>query len=127
MRGRTVRQARWHVPHTSVHDSDPRNHRRLTHCTNRPDLIEGDRDNFVSAGVSIANALVFNPRDTWGVGFARTALDSGHTEYLTEGYYNFRLADRLRLSFSLQHVLNTPETEAKFGYLLPGIRLQAAF
>jgi len=91
------------------------------------DLLVGDRDQYASVGVSIANSYVFNPRDTWGIGYAWTSLDSGHTEYLTEGYYNFRLADRLRLSLSLQHVLNTPATESKFGYLLPGIRLQAAF
>jgi hypothetical protein len=52
-------------------------------------------------------------------------LASGDTEHLTEGYYNFRLTDRLRLSLSLQHVLDRQSD--KFGYLLPGIRLQAAF
>jgi hypothetical protein len=52
-------------------------------------------------------------------------LASGEREHLTEGYYNFLLTERLRLSFTLQHVLDT-QTD-KFGYLLPGIRLQAAF
>jgi hypothetical protein len=54
-------------------------------------------------------------------------LVSGDKEHLTEGYYNLRLTERLRLSFSLQHVLDRPSDATKFGYLLPGIRLQAAF
>ena len=54
-------------------------------------------------------------------------LASGDKEKLTEGYYNFQLTDRMRLSFSLQHVLETPSDSSKFGYILPGIRLQAAF
>jgi hypothetical protein len=54
-------------------------------------------------------------------------LASGDMENLTEGYYNFQLTDRLRLSFSLQHVLDTPSDTSKFGFLLPGVRLQAAF
>ena len=33
-------------------------------------------------------------------------LASGDKENLTEGYYNFQLTERLRLSFSLQHVLD---------------------
>jgi hypothetical protein len=33
----------------------------------------------------------------------------------------------LRLSFHLSHVLDTPAVGEKFGYLLPGVRLQAAF
>ena len=51
----------------------------------------------------------------------------GRREKLTEGYYNFQLTERLRLSFHLTHVLDTPEGGNKFGYLLPGVRLQAAF
>jgi len=89
--------------------------------------LPGDRDHYWSAGAGFATGLVFNPRDTWGVGFARMDLASGDTENLTEGYYNFQLTDRLRLSFSLQHVLDTPSDTGKFGFLLPGIRLQAAF
>ena len=46
-------------------------------------------------------------------------LASGDKEKLTEGYYNFQLTERLRLSFSLQHVLDTPETEQQ-------VRLPAA-
>jgi carbohydrate-selective porin OprB len=89
--------------------------------------LPGDRDHYWSAGVSIATGFVFNPRDTWGIGYATMDLASGDKEKLTEGYYNFQLTDRMRLSFSLQHVLDTPSESSKFGYILPGIRLQAAF
>ena len=86
-----------------------------------------DRDHYFSAGVSFATGWVFNPLDSWGIGYAQMDLASGDKEHLTEGYYNFRLTERLRLSFSLQHVLDSPASESKFGYLLPGVRLQAAF
>ena len=89
--------------------------------------LPGDWDHYWSTGVSFANGMVFNPRDTWGIGYARMDRASGDTEHLTEGYYNFRLTERLRLSFTLQHVLDRPTDNTKFGYLLPGIRLQAAF
>ena len=35
--------------------------------------------------------------------------------------------ERLRLSFHLTSVLDAPGVESKFGYVLPGIRLQASF
>jgi hypothetical protein len=70
---------------------------------------------------------VLNPRDAWGVGYAKMDLASGEKEDLVEGYYNFLLTDRLRLSFHLTHVLERPDSETKYGYLLPGIRFQAAF
>jgi Carboxypeptidase regulatory-like domain len=87
--------------------------------------IPGDWDRYWSTGVSFATGMVFNPLDTWGIGYARMDLASGDKEHLTEGYYNFQLTERLRLSFMLQHVLDRQSD--KFGYLLPGIRLQAAF
>ena len=87
--------------------------------------IPGDWDRYWSAGFSIANGMVFNPLDTWGIGYAQMDLAAGDKEHLTEGYYNFQLTERLRLSFTLQHVLDRQSD--KFGYLLPGIRLQAAF
>ena len=95
------------------------------------DLHFGDTttwdDRYWSAGVGISQGAVFNPQDSWGIGYATMDLASGDKEHLTEGYYNFQLTGRLRLSFSLQHVLDKPETESKFGYLLPGVRLQASF
>jgi carbohydrate-selective porin OprB len=89
--------------------------------------VPGDRDHYTSAGVSFSNGLVFNPLDSWGIGYAQMDLASGDKEKLTEGYYNLRLTERLRLSFSVQHVLDAPGSDSKFGYLLPGVRLQAAF
>ena len=87
--------------------------------------IPGDWDRYWSGGVSFAKAMVFNPLDTWGIGYAQMDLSAGDKEHLTEGYYNFQLTERLRLSLMLQHVLDRQSD--KFGYLLPGIRLQAAF
>ena len=87
--------------------------------------IPGDWDRYWSAGFSIAKGMVFNPLDTWGIRYAQMDLAAGDKEHLTEGYYNFQLTERLRLSFTLQHVLDRQSD--KFGYLLPGIRLQAAF
>lgn len=89
--------------------------------------LEPGRDHFWSAGLSIANGFIFNPQDTWGVGYAQMDLEDGRTERLTEGYYNFHLTERLRLSFHLTHVLDNADTDSEFGYLLPGVRFQAAF
>ena len=89
--------------------------------------VPGDRDHYASGGLSFGSGFAFNPLDTWGIGYAQLDRASGDKEKLTEGYYNFQLTQRLRLSFSLQHVLDSPRTESRFGYLLPGIRLQAAF
>ena len=89
--------------------------------------LEPGRDNFWSAGFSFANGFIFNPQDTWGVGYAQMDLEDGRTERLTEGYYNFHLTERLRLSFHLTHVLDNADTDSEFGYLLPGVRFQAAF
>ena len=84
-------------------------------------------DHFYSAGIGFKTGIIFNPQDTWGIGYAQMDLASGEKEKLAEGYYNFHLTERLRLSFHLTHVLDTPGEESKFGYLLPGIRFQAAF
>jgi hypothetical protein len=86
-----------------------------------------DRDHFYSAGVSFQRGLIFNPEDTWGIGYGRMDLVSGDREDLIEGYYNFLLTQRLRLSFHLTHVLDRPAGGEKFGYVLPGVRFQAAF
>ena len=63
----------------------------------------------------------------WGIGYSQIELASGDNEKLAEGYYNLLLTERLRLSFHLTHVLDRPEAGDRFGYLLPGVRLQAAF
>jgi hypothetical protein len=85
------------------------------------------RDQFYSAGIGFQSGLVFSPQDTWGVGYGQMEMESGEREKLAEGYYNFHLTEKLRLSFHLTHVLDAPETGGNFGYLLPGVRLQAAF
>jgi Carboxypeptidase regulatory-like domain len=90
------------------------------------EVDEGD-DQFYSAGIGFQNGFVINPQDTWGIGYAHLNLASGEQEHLAEGYYNFQLTERLRLSFHLTRVLDRPATGDRFGYLLPGIRFQAAF
>ena len=85
------------------------------------------RDHYWSAGVSFQNGFIFNPQDTWGVGYSEMRPFSRDREKLIEGYYNLLLTERLRLSFHLAHVLERPADSDEFGYLLPGVRLQAAF
>jgi hypothetical protein len=84
-------------------------------------------DRFYSAGLQIQSGWVFNPLDTWGAGYAQINPAFGGSEKLAEGYYNFRLTERLRLSFHLQRVLDSGGDKPRFGYFLPGIRLQASF
>jgi hypothetical protein len=90
--------------------------------------LEGPwNDQYFSTGVSFQNGVVFNPMDTWGVGYAQVDFDSGDNEKMMEFYYNFLLTEKLRLSFHLQSMLNRPAEGEKFGYLLPGVRFQASF
>jgi hypothetical protein len=93
----------------------------------RQEVDGGDLDHFYSAGIGFQRGLVFNPEDMWGVGWGRMDLATGEREDLVEGYYNLLLTQRLRLSFHLTHVLDRPDAETRFGYLLPGVRFQAAF
>src|SRR5205814_8639822 len=62
------------------------------------------RDRFYSAGFQFQNGFNFNPLDVWGVGYSQTNLDGGDREKLVEGYYNFQISEKLRLSLHLQHV-----------------------
>ena len=89
--------------------------------------VDPGRDHFFSVGLGFQNGIIFNPRDTWGVGYAQMELETGQKERLTEGYYNFHLTERLRLSFHLTHVLDNADASSEFGYFLPGVRFQAAF
>jgi hypothetical protein len=91
------------------------------------DLDDNGRNHYFSAGVGFQNGFIFNPQDAWGVGYAETNLQSGDREKLMEGYYNLLLTERLRLTFHLSHALETTAVGEKVGYLLPGLRLQAAF
>ena len=86
-----------------------------------------ERDNFFSVGLGFQNGLIVSPLDTWGIGYAHMDLATGDNEHLAEGYYNFHLTERLRLSFHLTYVLDGPEVDNSFGYVLPGVRFQAAF
>ena len=88
------------------------------------EAVDG-HDRFYSLGVSFKTGIIFNPQDAWGIGYAQTELGSGENEKLVEGYYNLHLTERLRLAFHLQHVLDNQSE--KFGYFLPGVRLQASF
>jgi hypothetical protein len=91
------------------------------------DLDDDGRDHYWSAGVGFQNGFIFNPEDTWGIGYSQTDLQSGDREKLVEGYYNLLLTERLRLTFHLSHAFESPADGENFGYLLPGVRLQAAF
>jgi len=86
-----------------------------------------DRDHFYSAGMQIQNGLVFYPTDFWGVGYAQTDLATGDHEKLVEGYYNFGISEKFRLSLHLQHAFETPAGSSSVGFLVPAVRLQARF
>jgi len=84
-------------------------------------------DHFYSSGLQFANGAGFYPGDFWGVGYAHYDTGAGPKERLTEGYYNFGISEKFRLSFHLTHVLEKRPGEETVGYLVPGIRLQASF
>jgi hypothetical protein len=100
---------------------------RVNAATSEETTRSSTGHHFYSGGLQFQNGLVFNPLDTWGLGYAQTQNAIGQNEKLVEGYYNFRLTERLRLSFHLQHVVDSGGETSKFGYLLPGVRLQASF
>ena len=85
------------------------------------------RDHFYSGGLQFSNGAGFYPGDIWGVGYAHYDTGIGPKERLMEGYYNFQISEKFRLSFHLAHVLEKKPGEQTVGYLVPGIRLQAAF
>jgi hypothetical protein len=91
------------------------------------DLDDDGRDHYWSAGIGFQHGFIFNPQDTWGIGFSQMDLESGDREKLVEGYYNLLLTERLRLSFHVSRPVETPAGGERFAYLLPGIRLQASF
>ena len=84
-------------------------------------------DHFYSAGLEFEYGPVLNPQDTWGFGYAFTDLGSGEQEDLSELYYNFHLAEKLRLSLHMQYILESRPGSPDFSFFLPGLRLQAAF
>ena len=86
-----------------------------------------NRDHFYSGGLQFSNGAGFYPGDVWGVGYAHYDLGTGPKERLAEGYYNFAISEKFRLSFHLAHVLEKKPGQQTVGYLIPGIRLQASF
>jgi len=99
---------------------------------NVPSGAEGETafsagQHFWSGGVTFRQGLIFNPADSWGVGYAQTRLEVGDKEHLVEGYYAFQVSEKLRLSFHLTHSLQVPEGAERTGFLVPGVRLQATF
>ena len=86
-----------------------------------------NRDYFYSGGLQFANGAGFYPGDVWGVGYAQYDTGLGPKERLAEGYYNFAISEKFRLSFHLAHVLEKRPGQPEVGYLIPGIRLQASF
>ena len=88
-----------------------------------------------SAGFQVQKAAVFNPLDYWGFGYAETrthaAADTGlvgqFTERMVEGYYNFLLSEKLRLSVHVQHAFEIPANLPSYGFIVPAVRLQARF
>src|SRR5881397_465136 len=85
------------------------------------------RDRFYSGGLQFSNGAGFNPGDVWGVGYAHYDTGLGPKERLMEGYYDFQISEKFRLSFHLAHVLEKRPGQQTVGYLIPGLRLQAAF
>jgi len=86
-----------------------------------------NRDHFYSGGLQFSNGAGFYPGDIWGVGYSHYDLGIGPKERLMEGYYNFAISEKFRLSFHLTHVLEKQPGQETVGFLVPGIRLQASF
>jgi len=92
----------------------------------RSEADRGD-DDFWSMGLQLRTAWVFNPGDTWAIGYANADLADGGRQSLAEIYYNLELAARLRLSFHLQYSDESLEGQRHASYLLPGLRLRATY
>jgi hypothetical protein len=86
-----------------------------------------DKDDFWSLGFQVQNGAVFNPLDFWGVGYSQTMLGSADNEKQVEGYYNFQISEKLRLSLHVQHYFERQAGTPDYGFLVPGVRLQARF
>ena len=89
--------------------------------------VDPGRLHFYSGGLQVQKRFVVNPGDTWALGYGQTNIPSVGSENLAEGYYNFRLSERLRLSLYLTHVIESRVGEKPVGYFVPGLRFQANF
>ena len=92
----------------------------------RAEATEG-RDRFYSTGFQFQNGLTFYPLDFWGIGYAQTDMATGDRERMAEGYYNFQISEKLRLSLHVQHAFESPAGAKSVGFLVPAVRLQARF
>lgn len=85
---------------------------------------------FWSTGLGFSGDMAINPLDSWGVGFARTDIETGPfagpNEKLVEGFYNLRLTEHFALSFMLQYVYESFITDDA-DYILPGVRMAVEF
>ena len=72
---------------------------------------------------------MFNPAGQWGVGYAQHgSRRSGDKEHLVEGYYNLPAhREAAAVVPSARTCSIRRRWPSKFGFLLPGVRLQAAF
>lgn len=89
--------------------------------------VDVGRMNFASGGFQMQKRFVVNPGDTWALGYAKSNIPTVGSQNLLEAYYNFRLSERLRLSFHLAHDTERMAGEKPVSYFVPGVRFQVAF
>ena len=89
--------------------------------------VDIGRLHFYSGGFQVQKRFVVNPGDTWSLGYAQTIVPAFGRENLVEGYYNFRLSEKLRLSFHLTHAVEERSGQKTLGYFVPGVRFIATF
>lgn len=82
---------------------------------------------FFSAGFHVQRRFVVNPSDYWSFGYAQTNVRQFGRENVLEGYYNFSLSEKLRLSLHLSRVEQARAGQPNIGYFVPGIRFIATF
>ena len=92
---------------------------------------DADVDNATTstASGSRCRTALSSIRWTSGASATRRPISAhGDNEKLVEGYYNFQISEKLRLSLHLQHVLrDASRARRTSGSWLPGVRLQARF
>jgi hypothetical protein len=89
--------------------------------------VDVGRMNFSSGGFQVQKRFVVNPGDTWAFGYAKSNIPTVGSQNLVEAYYNFRLSERLRLSFHLAHDTERMAGAKSVSYFVPGVRFQVAF
>jgi hypothetical protein len=89
--------------------------------------VDVGKMNFASGGFQVQKRFVVNPGDTWAFGYAKSNIPTVGSQNLLEGYYNFRLSERLRLSFHLAHDTERMAGAKPVSYFVPGVRFSVAF